>query len=86
LREPDRVFEAFFTTKQNGMGMGLPISRAIVESYNGRLWPRQDNSLGTTFCFTLPVLDRCTAEPARGTHDPDENIYLLVKAHSPQIY
>jgi signal transduction histidine kinase len=86
LQEPDRVFEAFFTTKQNGMGMGLPISRAIVESHNGRLWPQQDNSLGTTFCFTLPVLDHCTAEPARGTHGPGETFYLLAKAHSPQSY
>jgi signal transduction histidine kinase len=86
LREPDRVFEAFFTTKQNGMGMGLPISRAIVELHNGRLWPQKDNSLGTTFCFTLPVLDHCTAEPRSGTHDLRENVYLLAKAHSPQSY
>jgi hypothetical protein len=63
LREPERVFEAFFTTKQNGMGMGLPISRSIIELHNGHLWPQTGNSPGTTFCFTLPVLDHRTPEP-----------------------
>jgi signal transduction histidine kinase len=66
LREPDRVFEAFFTTKQNGMGMGLPISRSIVELHNGCLWPQNGDTPGTTFCFTLPVLDHCTPEPHHG--------------------
>jgi signal transduction histidine kinase len=62
LPEPDRAFEAFFTTKQNGMGMGLPISRSIVELHNGRLWPQNGDTPGTTFCFTLPVIDHSTQE------------------------
>jgi signal transduction histidine kinase len=66
LREPDRVFEAFFTTKQNGMGMGLPISRSIIELHNGRLWPQNGDTPGTTFCFSLPLLDHSTPEPQRG--------------------
>ena len=66
LREPDRVFEAFFTTKQNGMGMGLPISRSIVELHNGHLWPENGDTPGTTFCFTLPVLNHCTEELHHG--------------------
>jgi signal transduction histidine kinase len=66
LREPDRIFEAFFTTKQNGMGMGLPISRSIVELHNGSLWPRNGDTPGTTFCFTLPVLDHCSPELHHG--------------------
>jgi signal transduction histidine kinase len=61
LQEPDRVFEAFFTTKQNGMGMGLPISRSIIELHNGELWPQNGDILGTTFCFTLPLLDHSTS-------------------------
>lgn len=65
LREPDRVFEAFFTTKQNGMGMGLPISRSIIELHNGLLWPQNGDTPGTTFCFTLPLLDHSTPEPHR---------------------
>jgi signal transduction histidine kinase len=57
LREPERIFEAFFTTKQNGMGMGLSICRSIIELHDGYLWPQSGNAPGTTFCFTLPVPD-----------------------------
>ena len=55
LESPDRVFEAFFTTKQHGMGMGLPISRSIIELHHGHLWPESSDAPGTTFCFTLPM-------------------------------
>jgi signal transduction histidine kinase len=55
LQHPDRVFEAFFTTKQHGMGMGLPISRSIIELHHGQLWPQSSDAPGTTFCFTLPM-------------------------------
>jgi PAS domain S-box-containing protein len=50
----DRIFDAFFTTKPNGTGMGLSISRAIIESHRGRLWARPNPSGGATFEFTLP--------------------------------
>jgi signal transduction histidine kinase len=55
LQHADRVFETFFTTKQHGMGMGLPISRSIIELHHGRLWPQSSDGPGTTFCFTLPM-------------------------------
>jgi signal transduction histidine kinase len=55
LQHPDRVFEAFFTTKQNGMGMGLRISRSIIELHHGHLWAQSSDACGTTFCFTLPL-------------------------------
>jgi len=54
LAEPDKAFEAFFTTKQNGLGMGLAICRSIVEAHRGRLWTESANGAGATFCFTLP--------------------------------
>jgi len=53
LRDQDKIFEAFYTTKENGMGLGLPICRSIIELHNGRLWPLTDGRSGTTFCFTL---------------------------------
>src|SRR3981189_2347061 len=51
----DQIFRAFFTTKDNGTGMGLPISRSIIESHGGRLWATGASGRGATFQFTLPA-------------------------------
>jgi PAS domain S-box-containing protein len=53
--EADRVFTPFFTTKANGMGMGLSISRSLIEAHGGRLWATPNFPHGTVFSFTLPV-------------------------------
>jgi signal transduction histidine kinase len=53
--QADHIFRAFFTTKDNGTGMGLPISRSIIESHGGRLWASGAPGSGATFRFTLPA-------------------------------
>ena len=53
--QADQIFRAFFTTKDNGTGMGLPISRSIIESHGGNLWGNGAPGSGATFQFTLPA-------------------------------
>src|SRR5438552_12798737 len=53
----DQIFSVFFTSKPQGTGMGLPISRSIIESHGGRLWATSGNGPGATFQFTLPIED-----------------------------
>lgn len=49
------IFNSFFTTKPEGLGMGLPISRYIIEAHCGRLWAEKNDGCGMTFCLSLPV-------------------------------
>jgi PAS domain S-box-containing protein len=60
-QQADQIFDAFFTTKEHGTGMGLSISRSIVEAHGGRLWAENNSPQGARFCFTLPAKDGAAA-------------------------
>jgi hypothetical protein len=51
----NRLFEAFYTTKPHGLGIGLTISRSIIEAHGGKLWAKANPPPGATFQFTLPI-------------------------------
>jgi signal transduction histidine kinase len=53
----DRIFESFFTTKSQGMGMGLSICRSIIEAHDGRLWASSGVHHGSVFNISLPASD-----------------------------
>jgi PAS domain S-box-containing protein len=57
--ELDRLFEAFYTTKPHGMGLGLAISRSIIEAHGGRLWGESRRGRGAVFSFRLPAAETC---------------------------
>ena len=51
----DRLFQAFYTTKNDGMGIGLSVSRSIIERHHGRLWAEPNDGPGATFSFSIPL-------------------------------
>jgi signal transduction histidine kinase len=53
--QADQIFNAFFTTKLHGIGMGLSISRSIIGAHGGRLWAADNSPRGASFHFTLPI-------------------------------
>jgi signal transduction histidine kinase len=55
LSDPERIFEAFYTTKPDGMGMGLAICRSIVEAHCGRIWAANVETGGACLTFSLPA-------------------------------
>jgi C4-dicarboxylate-specific signal transduction histidine kinase len=65
--EMEKIFSVFFTTKPQGSGMGLAISRSIVESHGGRLWATANDGRGATFHFTFPTAAETPQMPATGT-------------------
>lgn len=71
LRDPERLFEPFYSTKSEGLGMGLNICRTIIESHHGRLWAAANPEGGTIFRFTLP----CAAPQAPSTSEQSQELH-----------
>jgi PAS domain S-box-containing protein len=71
----DRLFESFYTTKNEGMGIGLSVSRSIIESHHGRLWARLNNGPGATFAFFIPrSTDRSSDQsPDQSSHQRSDD-------------
>jgi C4-dicarboxylate-specific signal transduction histidine kinase len=69
----DRLFESFYTTKNDGMGIGLSVSRSIIESHHGRLWATPNSGPGATFSFSIPRASEGAtgAENNRDIRTPD---------------
>jgi signal transduction histidine kinase len=70
----ERVFEAFYTTKTSGVGMGLSICRSIIDAHGGRLWADKNEPRGAVFQFILPAEKTLmsSARPAHRTGEPHE--------------
>jgi signal transduction histidine kinase len=67
----DRLFEAFYTTKDEGMGIGLSVSRSIIEHHHGRLWATPNNGPGVTFSFSIPCRpEGLTSDVSRASRIP----------------
>jgi len=62
----DKLFEPFYSTKSDGMGVGLSVSRSIIENHGGRLWAAANEGRGATFLFSIPVRSR-TADSVAGS-------------------
>jgi nitrogen-specific signal transduction histidine kinase len=77
----DQLFDAFYTTNNGGMGMGLSVSRSIIESHQGRLWASLNDGSGTTFSFSMPRAIEVSGEQGKldSTKESSLNSILNVK-------
>jgi signal transduction histidine kinase len=66
----DKLFEAFYTTKSGGMGIGLSVSRSIIESHHGRLWAAPNDGPGASFSFSIPCAPEGVTEAAHRPGNP----------------
>ena len=72
----ERVFDAFYTTKSSGVGMGLSICRSIIDAHGGRLWAEANEPRGAVFQFTLPGAERQLMPVGVPTCEPKERRFL----------
>src|SRR5262249_41805403 len=70
----DNLFEAFYSTKGDGMGIGLSVSRSIIESHHGRLWAALNDGPGASFSFSIPSGSDAQAEPRTPSAVPAKHV------------
>jgi signal transduction histidine kinase len=64
--DPNKLFDPFYTTKSGGMGIGLSISRSIIERHHGRIWAEPNDDVGATFAFSVPCERRHPVDSVEG--------------------
>ena len=73
--EVERAFEAFYTTKPSGLGLGLSICKSIIEAHGGRLWAAANEPRGAIFRFTLPEVESfINSQLSRRMQEPHQSI------------
>ena len=77
--QSEKLFEAFYTTKKRGMGIGLSVSKSIIESHHGQLWAMRNDGRGATFCFSIPF---ATQTSSRSPGAEDETPDLKNRMHT----
>ena len=75
----DKMFDAFYTTKSDGMGIGLSVSRSIIESHHGRIWASPNEGPGATFAFSIPCRPN---QPADGVIDHSVRLPAMDDIHA----
>jgi signal transduction histidine kinase len=76
----DKLFDAFYTTKSGGMGIGLSVSRSIIESHRGHIWAAPNDGPGATFAFSIPcepTQPAGTAEGVRAVPAPRDDAHAM---------
>jgi C4-dicarboxylate-specific signal transduction histidine kinase len=77
----EKLFDAFYTTKKDGMGIGLSVSRSIIDAHHGRLWATPNDGPGATFYFSIPCARNASPTPSpRLSPEPRGKVEPLIKA------